>query len=147
MEDESLKLLAEINHAVIKFRGVYSTWSKKHGISYNEMLVLYTIRDNGFCTQKQICDSYLLPRQTMNYVINDMKKRGLLTISETDCIGREKVFILTEKGETYAKPLLESLSNIEIQAIELIGAEKIRTMAEAVLSFDSALNKAMEENV
>ncbi len=147
MEDESLKLLAEINHAVIKFRGVYSTWSKKHGISYNEMLVLYTIRDNGFCTQKQICDSYLLPRQTMNYVINDMKKRGLLTISETDCIGREKVFILTEKGETYAKPLLESLSNIEIQAIELIGAEKIRTLAESVLSFDTALNKAMEENM
>ncbi len=147
MENESLKLLAEINHAVIKFRGVYSAWSKKHGISYNEMLVLYTIRDNGYCTQKQICDSYLLPRQTMNYVINDMKNRGLLTISETDCVGREKAFILTKEGEKYAKPLLESLSNIEIQAIELIGAEKIRTMAEAVLSFDAVLNKAMEENV
>ncbi len=147
MKNESLKLLAEINHAVIKFRGVYSAWSKKHGISYNEMLVLYTIRDNGFCTQKQICDSYLLPRQTMNYVINDMKSRGLLAISESDCVGREKAFILTKEGEIYAKPLLESLSNIEIQAIELIGTEKIRTMAEAVLSFDIALNKAMEENV
>ncbi len=147
MKNESLKLLAEINHAVIKFRGVYSAWSKKHGISYNEMLVLYTIRDNGFCTQKQICDSYLLPRQTMNYVINDMKNRGLLTISETDCVRREKAYILTSEGKKYAKPLLESLSNIEIQAIELIGAEKIRTMAEAVLSFDTALNKAMEENM
>ena len=52
MKYDALKLLGDINRAVIQFRGVYSAWSKKHGISYNEMLVLYTIRDNGFCTQK-----------------------------------------------------------------------------------------------
>ncbi len=146
MQNEALKLLGDINHAVIKFRGVYSAWSKKHGISYNEMLVLYTIRDNGFCTQKQICDSYLLPRQTMNNVISDMRERGLLTISPEKCIGREKAFVLTEEGEVYAAPLLDSLSKIETQAIELIGYETIRSMAEAVMTFDNALNKAMEEN-
>ncbi len=146
MQNEALKLLGDINHAVIKFRGVYSAWSKKHGISYNEMLVLYTIRDNGFCTQKQICDSYLLPRQTMNNVISDMRERGLLTVSPEKCIGREKAFVLTEEGEVYAAPLLDSLSKIETQAIELIGYETIRSMAETVMTFDNALNKAMEEN-
>lgn len=144
--NEALKLLGDINHAVIRFRGAYSAWSKKHGISYNEMLVLYTIRDNGFCTQKQICDSYLLPRQTMNNVISDMRKRGLLTISPDKCAGREKAFMLTKEGKSYAAPLLDSLSKAEIQAIELIGLENIRSMAEAVMTFDNALNKAMEEN-
>ena len=47
MKDETLAALAHINCAIIKFRGVYSLWSKKHGISYNEMLVFYTIRDQG----------------------------------------------------------------------------------------------------
>ncbi len=146
MKNEALKLLGDINHAVIKFRGVYSAWSKKHGISYNEMLVLYTIRDNGFCTQKQICDSYLLPRQTMNNVIGDMRERGLLTVSRENSVGREKAFVLTEKGKLYAEPLLDSLSKIETQAIEIIGYDNIRSMAEAVMTFDNALNKAMEEN-
>lgn len=146
MRNEALKLLGDINHAVIKFRGVYSAWSKKHGISYNEMLVLYTIRDNGFCTQKQICDSYLLPRQTMNNVIRDMRERGLLTISPENCVGREKAFVLTAQGRIYAAPLLDSLNQIETQAIELIGFENIRSMAEAVMTFDNALKKAMEEN-
>ncbi len=45
MNSQTLKLLQDVNRAIIKFRGVYSAWSKKHGISYNEMLVLYTIRD------------------------------------------------------------------------------------------------------
>ena len=69
MNKESLKAVNDINRAIIKARGIYSEWSARHGISYHEMLVLYTIREFGFCTQKQICDSYLLPRQTMNNVI------------------------------------------------------------------------------
>lgn len=147
MQNEALKLLGDINHAVIKFRGVYSAWAKKHGISYNEMLVLYTIRDNGFCTQKQICDSYLLPRQTMNNVIRNMRKRGLLTICPDKCTGREKAFVLTEEGKIYAKPLLDSLSKAETQAIELIGYDNIRAIAKATMAFDNALINAMEENV
>ncbi len=146
MNNEALKLLGDINRAVIKFRGVYSAWSKKHGISYHEMLVLYTIRDNGFCTQKQICDSYILPRQTINNVITDMRERELIEISPDNCIGREKAFVLTEKGQKYAEPLLSSLSKIEIQTIELIGCEKIRTMAEDMVAFDNVLCKTMEEN-
>lgn len=47
MKSETLKLLNDINSAIIKFRGIYSAWSYEHGISYNEMLVLYTIREQG----------------------------------------------------------------------------------------------------
>ncbi|MCD8074591.1 MAG: MarR family transcriptional regulator [Lachnospiraceae bacterium] len=146
MENDTQKLLADLNQAVIQFRGLYSAWSKKHGISYNEMLVLYTIRDNGFCTQKQICDSYLLPRQTMNHVITDMRKRGLLTISPKQGSGREKAFVLTRKGQTYAAPLLDSLNKIEAQAIESAGCGTIRSLSESLMDFDSILKQSMEEN-
>ncbi len=147
MKYDALKLLGDINRAVIQFRGVYSAWSKKHGISYNEMLVLYTIRDNGFCTQKQICDHYLLPRQTINHVIAEMRKRELLILSPENCIGREKAFVLTEKGKGYAAPLLESLSRIEIETIERVGYENICAMTKAMMSFDDTLRAVMEKNI
>ena len=150
MDKEALRLLGDMNQAIIKFRGVYSAWSKKHNISYNEMLVLYMIRDNGFCTQKQICESYLLPRQTMNYVMNDMRARGLLAVSRdndlTHRAGREKRFVLTEKGKEYAGPLLDSLTRIERQAVERIGREHLRAMADSVLTYSAALQAAMEED-
>lgn len=150
MDKEALRLLGDMNQAIIKFRGVYSAWSKKHNISYNEMLVLYTIRDNGFCTQKQICESYLLPRQTMNYVMNDMRARGLLAVSRdndlTHRAGREKRFVLTEKGKEYAGPLLDSLTRIKRQAVERIGREHLRAMADSVLTYSAALQAAMEED-
>ena len=90
MKLKTLKQLNDVNRAIIKFRGIYSAWSAEHNISYHEMLVFYTIREKGYCIQKQICDSYLLPRQTMNNVITALRKNGILTVSEEYSIGREK---------------------------------------------------------
>lgn len=146
MEHTYLKLLGDINRAVIKFRGVYSAWSKQHGISYHEMLVLYTIRDQGFCTQKGICDCYLLPRQTINNVMTDLRNRELLEIIPEHCHGREKAFTLTEAGRAYAAPLLESLDRIETQAVETFGSEKLRNMAQAVALYGDLLEQAVNEN-
>ena len=145
MDQESLKLLAEINRAIIQFRGLYSAWSKEHSISYHELLVLYTIRDQGFCTQKQICDSYLLPRQTMNHVFLDLRERGLLEQSREHCIGREKAFVLSEQGKRYAKPLLDVLNRVELQTLEALGEKNVRSLVKDVLAYDQALESAMKE--
>ena len=146
MDRETLKLLAEINRAIINYRGLYAAWSKRHGISYHELLVLYTIRDQGFCTQKQICDRYLLPRQTMNHVVLDLRRRGLLTQCPEKSTGREKAFVLSPQGTAYAAPLLEELDRMEMQAIDTFGPENVDTMVEKVFAYDRALQSAMEEN-
>ena len=146
MDLEVKVLWDQVNRAIIKFRGVYSAWSKKHGISYNEMLVLYTIRDNCYCTQKQICDSYLLPRQTVNHVFAKMCNDGYIKISEKHGKGREKAFILTEKGKEYATPFIESLNRVEERAVELMGKDRIFSMTTLVQEFDIALCNALEEN-
>ncbi len=145
MRSETLKLLNDINGAIIKFRGIYSAWSYEHGISYNEMLVLYTIREHGYCTQKQICDSYLLPRQTMNNVFIGLRKQDILQYSRENSVGKEKAYVLSEKGKEYAKPFLESLDVVESKAVELLGEEKIEMLTELLLQYDGALTKALEE--
>lgn len=144
MDQESLKLLSEINRAIIHFRGLYAAWAKEHGISYHELLVLYTIREQGFCTQKQICDSYLLPRQTMNHVFWDLRKRGLLELNSAHCMGREKAFVLSPQGERYTQPLIAALNQVELDALETFGKPALQSMISDVLSYDQALETAMK---
>ena len=145
MDQKTKALWDQISRAIIKYRGIYAAWSKKHEISYNEMLVFYTIRDEGFCTQKQICDSYLLPRQTINYVFAKLYADGIIEVSAGHSIGREKAFILTEQGRAYAAPLIESLNRMEEKAVALMGNEQLRAMNKLVQTFDFALNAALEE--
>ena len=146
MEKDSLNLLNGINRAIIKFRGLYSRWSNEHSISYHEMLVLYTIREHGFCTQKQICDRYLLPKQTINHVIAVLRKEGILQYDESHGRGREKAFVLSEKGREYAAPFLASLDTVENRALELLGKDKLQTLTGLLLEYDNALQTALEES-
>jgi len=145
MKSKTLKLLNDVNSAIIKFRGIYSAWSYEHGISYNEMLVLYTIREQGYCTQKQICDSYLLPRQTMNHVFMVLRNQGILQYNKEYSVGKEKAYVLSDKGKRYAAPFLESLNIVEARAIELLGEDKIETLTALLLQYDAALTKSLEE--
>lgn len=146
MNKDELNLLNGINRAIIKFRGIYSKWSNEQNISYHEMLVYYMIREYGFCTQKQICEHYLLPKQTINNVITSMRKNGILIYDEMHSAGREKAFILSDKGLQYAAPFLESMNTMEYRALELLGKDKLQTLTDLMLEYDYALQQAIEES-
>lgn len=45
------------------------------------MLVLYTLREFDFCTQKQIYDSYMLTRQAMSYTNSFMRANEIFELS------------------------------------------------------------------
>ena len=146
MTNQNFTLLNNVNRAIIKFRGIYSLWSSTFGISYHEMLVLYTIREHGFCTQKQICDSYLLPRQTMNNVITGLRNQGILEVNPALNIGREKAFVLTEYGTAHTASLLKSMNDFESRAVELLGAEKLEELTSLMLEYDQALSQVLKES-
>lgn len=146
MKQQTLDQLHAVNDAIIKFRGMYSAWSARSGIGYNEMLVLYTIRELGYCTQKQICQRYLLPPQTMNNVISGLRRAGILRISPEQSRGREKAFELTEAGKGYAAPLLDAMNRMESRAVELLGPERLEALTGLMLEYDKALEQALTES-
>ena len=92
-----------------------------------------------------ICDSYLLPRQTMNHVFISLQKKGILVQSDTYSKGKEKAFVLTKEGEVYAMPLIEALTRLEQEAIERMGYRKVQEMTTYVLEYDHILNEILDE--
>ena len=144
-QEQTQQLHNNVNHAIIKCRGVYSQWAKLTGVSYNRMLVFYTIRDYGYCTQKQMCDQYLLPRQTINNIVAALCREGLLTEDPARRQGREKAYILTKAGVDYSAHHLASLNAVEDRAAQIFGKERISAMADLVMEYDHALETALEE--
>lgn len=78
MDSQSQQLHNKVNHTIVKCRGLCSQWAKRIGVNYIRMLLFYTVRDYGYCTQKQMCDQYLLPRQTMHNIVSALCREGLL---------------------------------------------------------------------
>ena len=139
MTKKTQEKMDEMNHAIIQFRGFYSLWAKKHQISYHELLVLYSIREMGYCSLKQISQNYLLPRQTIHHTISLMRQNELLQLDEKLSNKKEKYFVFTEKGHRYYDGLMLELSSLENQVIKKIGEDEIEQMTILLRKLDDAL--------
>lgn len=136
-------VLRDVNRSVVRYRGFYARWAALHRLNYHELLVLYTINESGYCTQKQLCDDYLLPRQTIHNAISRMRRASILCVSPEHSRGHEKAFILTESGRQYAEPLMRDLAAVENTAIETLGPDNLKQLAELLDSYRNALRNAL----
>ena len=87
--NEASKQVARYYHVWRETNRIYSDWAKKHDISYNALLILYSLWNaKHYCTQKMICDQWMLPKQTVNTILKEFEKKSwyssvpLLTTTE-----------------------------------------------------------------
>ena len=144
MDAVAQQVLNGMNRAVIRYRTTYAQWTAQHHTNYHEMLIFYTIREQGYFTQKQVCEDFRLPRQTIHNVVAGMRRAGLLQHSPSLSIGREKAFTLTEQGKAYCAPLLGDLLAVEEAAIRQIGLEKMQAITDLLNEYDRAFHAAMD---
>lgn len=141
------QLLVGVNKSIIKMRGAYAIWCKKRGINYHELLIWYSLRDFGSCTQKQVCEQYLLPKQTIHNVVTELQEKGLIQLQSSPDNWREKMIVLTGLGQAYYDSIMAPLIEIEKQAVSRMGEDNLRTMTELAMRYGEILEKGLADNL
>lgn len=118
---EQIKL---VNIALSSTLDLYRVWAKEHHLSYNALVILYTLNDYGMCTQKQICEWWALPKQTVHGILLEFEKKGILTITANAENKRERLVSLTGAGREFTASILEPLHKMEERAMEKMGGEQ-----------------------
>lgn len=118
---EQIKL---VNTALSGTLDLYRIWAKNHDLNYNALVILYTLDDYQTCTQKQICQWWALPKQTVHGILLDFEKKGYITISPSSENRKERLVSFTESGRIFASSILNQLHKMEETAMERLGAEK-----------------------
>ena len=130
MENQFKHSLIDFNMSVNQIRGSWVQLAKKYNINYHEMLVLYHLYCNGGCTQKQICDYYLLPKQTVNNSVSARKDNGNIDLQAAPGNRKEKVLVLTQQGRQYISTLVDSMKQVEEDMVEKMGEEKLSMLSD-----------------
>lgn len=118
---EQIKL---VNTALSSTLDLYRIWAKKHDLNYNALVILYTLDDYKSCTQKQICEWWALPKQTVHGILLDFEKKGYITLTPNAQNKRERLVTFTESGKAYASSILKQLHQMEENAMERLGQEQ-----------------------
>lgn len=138
---EQIKL---VNIAISNTLDLYRLWAKKKNINYNALLILYTLNDYKVCTQKQICDWWALPKQTVHGILIDFEKKGYITITANEDNKRERLIAFTDSGINYASSILDKLLVMEENAMINLGEEKRKQLIESNTKYYELLKEEIQ---
>ena len=138
---EQIKL---VNIALSGTLDLYRIWAKKHQLNYNALVILYTLNDYKKCTQKQICEWWALPKQTVHGILLDFEKKGYITITASTKNKRERLIAFTENGEIFASSILNRLYQMEENAMHKLGEEKRKQLIESNTKYYELLKEEIE---
>lgn len=138
---EQIKL---VNAALSQTLDLYRLWAKKCNISYNALIVLYTLDDYGVCTQKQICEWWALPKQTVHGILLDFEKKGYLKTETNLENRRERLISFTEEGAAFSQSVLSGLHRMESRAMQQLGEERSQQLIDCTMGYCNLLRKEIE---
>lgn len=73
---------------------VLDTWiDLKFALNYNHFAVLYCLAgaENGQCTQKQICDEWYIPKQTVFNICKEFREKDWIEFYPSSTDKRERI--------------------------------------------------------
>ena len=126
----------------MKIEQLYSEWAKRKGISYYALLVIFALQTHSPCTQKEISEKWLLPKQTVHTVIRDMQKKEYVTL-EQGRNQKEKLVTLTEEGNSYVQEMLADLDIVENAATEMLSLVDGEIIANGLKKFAEAFEREL----
>ncbi len=123
-------LLQRENKIVSQTTRLYDRLYKLLGLSGEFNLVLYALFSEEGQTQKKIAAGYCIPPQTVNNVVRDMQRNGLVTLVENESDKRSKSIVFTEQGKEFAEKQIGVVIGVEKKAISRMGVEKFKRLIE-----------------
>lgn len=137
--------MEQLNTCICKMTELYRTWAKRHGMSYNTMMTLYALGQLRKCTQKQIADEWLIPKQTVNTVIKELERLGYISFEPLPG-SKQKVVCLTESGRAYADSCLHELYEMEARALRSLGQPLTDIFVQCNLAFVERLDEEVRSH-
>ncbi|MGO0861876.1 MarR family winged helix-turn-helix transcriptional regulator [Clostridioides difficile] len=145
MKDDIKKHIKEYYAYWLGLNNLYDEWAKSYNMSVHSLFALYAIWENQEnCTQKIICDEWLMPKQTINSVLKNFKDKGYIELLVNENDRRNKIIHLTSIGKIYAQDVLQDLLKLEESVMQKMGQTNRESMTKNNALFLELFKKEME---
>ncbi|MDR2392821.1 MAG: MarR family transcriptional regulator [Treponema sp.] len=138
------RALESIASSISRITGLYRQLAQKNGVLYGIVQVLYSLYFRDEVTQKQICESCEIPKQTVNNVIRLFKKENYITLDANGTDNRQKLITLTPSGKEYMQEILEPYFRLNEKVFDRIGSELTHQLVEGLTTLGDAIELEME---
>lgn len=139
-------LFIQINHQYTALwretNVLYEAWAKQYDLNYHELLVLLSLLETpDRCTQKKICEQWILPKQTVHCILQGLLNREWIFLQSSQNDRRSKEILFTPEGKRQAERICRALQKQELFVWSKLGADR----ASALLELTALYNQYFKE--
>lgn len=146
-KDEIIGQINTLYDFWFRINEIYRVWALEHNTNDTTLFILYVIdASSSNCTQNEIGNKLLLPKQTVSLVLSGLEKKGYIFREANPKDRRNKIVKLTEQGAQYAKIILNELRSMEIQAFTNIPREQRIAISDTFYALADSLDKSLLNN-
>lgn len=131
----------EFNKLYYKINGLYARFENAKNTNSSVYKVLHALFISELHTQKDIMQSYEMPKQTINNVIANLQKQGFIDILSSQNDKRERILNLTARGKEYARDYTSAYTTFEMKVYQSLGARNLSKLTQIYADFERLLMK------
>ncbi len=110
---DSKEFFYRLGKTLYKIDGFYTEFAKLGNVKPNLLWIMYALNDGKAHSQKEICNSWDLPRSTVNTIVKELESENIVELVQIKGEKRELSIVLTKDGQKYADRLLKDLYDLE----------------------------------
>lgn len=146
MQKEIREKISQYCNLLHQWNDSYETYAKSVGLSYTSLSVLEALYEKKGCTQKELAENCLLPKQTVNAVITSFLKKEWVKLEELPEDRRIKIVHFTEDGKQTAKEFVSRIRESEQEAMEKLSKEQRESLLALTKTYIESCMTAMKKN-
>jgi len=143
MEEQICTQLREYNRLFKAEDGLYRRASRRFDLPETELWILYFLRLEGACSQRELREKLLQPKQSVNTALQNMARRGSVTLEEDPGDRRGRRVCLTVQGIAEAEGTADRLIAAERQAMAALTPREREQMLNLWARYVNALGEEL----
>lgn len=132
--------MQRLNRAVHVLDAAYGRIAKRHGLTFNALMMLYAIDEAQGITQKQLCDALQLPKSTVHSILLDFIKREHVTLVQGEN-KKEKSILFTSAGRAYCGEILRETQRFEEGVLSALGEETCAFLVDTAQRLEAIIKQ------
>jgi DNA-binding MarR family transcriptional regulator len=144
--DETKRSLEDLNNDYLRMDRLYNAFAKRHGETYLSLVALEVLYDHpDGISQKQIAQEIFASKQTVNSMMGDFARRGLVEQHASSVDRRSKLVLLTPEGRAYADHVVGALRAIDFHIAREIGTDDLQRVHAIATRYADAFERMIGE--
>lgn len=145
MDNSVQRQIVQFNLLFKRYDDIYRSAAKKFDMPELSLWILYTLREKQDCTQKDLVDLLLQPKQSIHTALKGLVNDGYVILESQERDRRSKHIHLTEKGISLAQNTADQIVQAENKAFSALTDEERKTFLYQFDRLTSALYGEMQK--